>query len=219
MSENLKKSIAEEISENLKQHGLTAIPVQTLNEEAEASRYFAGTFEEFVEAAKILGAKGIFVEALYLEEDEFYYNSGVEEEDCDCCCDCCCDCDCDCDCDCEDDCKCGCKDEKCDCSDEEESCCCKDSDEECDCCCEDELWPEDLDGLDLSLLRPEIAKYERYIGECCGARLVVPGPDHLEVEIFAEWFDEFATLVDEASAEIEEDPAKVLEVIEKNCKE
>jgi hypothetical protein len=41
----------------------------------------------------------------------------------------------------------------------------------------------------------------------------------LEVEIFAEWFDKFATLVDEASAEIEEDPAKVLEVIEKNCAE
>lgn len=216
MSEELKKSIADEISENLKAHGLTAIPVQTLNEEAEASRYFAGTFEEFIEAAKILGAKGIFVEALYLEEDEFYYNSGVED-DCDCC-DCCCDCDC-----CDDDCCCEESEDKCCCKEKSEEksedCCCKDSEEDCECSCEEELLPEDLDGLDLSLIRPEIANYEQHIGECCGARLVVPGPDHLEVEIFAEWFDEFATLVDEASALIEEDPMKVLETIEKNCKD
>ncbi|MEE1067204.1 MAG: hypothetical protein UH678_01765 [Fibrobacteraceae bacterium] len=210
-----KKSVAEEISENLKAHGLMPIPVQTLNEEAEASRYFAGTFDEFIDAAKILGAKGIFVEALYLEEDEFYYNSGIEEDDCCDCCDCC-----DCDCECDDDCCCKDKSEEdCCCKNSEEKCCCEDSKEDCECSCDDELFPEDLDGLDLSLFRPEIAKYEQYIGECCGVRLVVPGPDHLEVEIFAEWFDEFATLVDEASAEIEEDPAKVLEVIEKNCAE
>src|SRR5574344_2695285 len=96
MREKIKKTVSDEICENIQKHGFLPIPVQTLNEDAEASRYFAGTFEEFLEAAKALNAKGIFVETLYLEEDEFYYDSGIEEDDdeddyyydCDCDCDC-----------------------------------------------------------------------------------------------------------------------------------
>ena len=73
------------------------------------------------------------------------------------------------------------------------------------------LEPEDLDGLDLSLLKPEIAKYVERVGESCGVRLTVPGVDHLEIEIFADWYDKFAELVDEASEIIEEDPVGALE--------
>ena len=58
MSEELKKSISDEICENIQKHGFLPIPVQTLNEEAEASRYFAGTFLEFIEAAKALNEIG-----------------------------------------------------------------------------------------------------------------------------------------------------------------
>ena len=70
--------------------------------------------------------------------------------------------------------------------------------------------PEDLDGLDLTLLKPQMAKFLDRIGEACGARLTVPGVDHLEVEIFADWYDEFAELVDEASEAIEIDPTDAL---------
>ena len=72
------------------------------------------------------------------------------------------------------------------------------------------MEPEDLDGLDLSLLRPEIAKFQDRIGESCGVRLTVPGVDHLEVELFADWYDQFAELVDEASDIIETDPSGAL---------
>ena len=213
MSEELKKSISDEICENIQKHGFLPIPVQTLNEEAEASRYFAGTFSEFLEAAKALNAKGIFVETLYLDEDEFYYDSGIEEDDDED--DYYYDCDCDCDCDCDES---ECTDEdleksdcECECSKEDLS---EDSDES-----DENVWidPEDLDGLDLSLLRPEIANYQDRIGESCGVRLTIPGVDHVEVEIFAEWYNTFAEMVDDAYEAIEIDPAAALEEMKANC--
>jgi hypothetical protein len=74
------------------------------------------------------------------------------------------------------------------------------------------VWidPEDLDGMDLSLLRPEIADFDKYIGDECGVRLTIPGVDHLEVEVFTDWYDKFAELVDDASESIEIDPAAAL---------
>ncbi|PWJ61584.1 MULTISPECIES: hypothetical protein [unclassified Fibrobacter] len=190
-----QKSISDEVCAYISKQKLLPIPVQTLNEEVEATRYFGGDLKEFIAAAKSLNAKSIFVETLYLEEDEFFYDSGIDDEeylamngaDSSCCC--CC----------GDDCKCGCKDDK------KAS---KKSKKE-----EDGVWlePEDLDGLDLSLLKPEMVKYMDRIGESCGVRLTVPGVDHLEVEIFADWYDEFAELVDEASEIIEEDPVGALE--------
>ena len=188
------KSISEIICDYIKKQKLSPIPVQTLNEEAASTRYFGGDLKEFIAAAKTLGAKGIFVETLYLEEDEFYYDSGMDDEeymalygndDCNCGCDC------------------KCKDKK--------GKKAKDDDSDVD-----GVWfePEDLDGLDLTLLKPQMAKYIDRIGECCGARLTVPGVDRLEVEIFADWYDKFAELVDEASEIIEEDPNGALEAIE-----
>lgn len=213
MSDEVKKSISDEICENIQKHGFLPIPVQTLNEEVEATRYFAGTFNEFLEAAKVLNAKGIFIETLYLEEEEFYYDSGVEEEDDelygeDCLFNDCCgeDCECDDDDDCDDDCDDDddkCDDDKCD----------DDKDDTC-------VWidPEDLDGLDLSLLRPEIADFQDRIGESCGVRLTIPGVDHVEVEIFADWYNTFASIVDDACDAIELDPAAALEEMKANCK-
>ncbi|MBR2211172.1 MAG: hypothetical protein IJ896_06875 [Fibrobacter sp.] len=188
------KSISEIICDYIKKQKLSPIPVQTLNEEAVSTRYFGGDLKEFIAAAKTLGAKGIFVEELYLEDDEFYYDSGMDDEeymalygndDCNCGCDC------------------KCKDKK--------GKKAKDDDSDVD-----GVWfePEDLDGLDLTLLKPQMAKYIDRIGECCGARLTVPGVDRLEVEIFADWYDKFAELVDEASEIIEEDPNGALEAIE-----
>ena len=188
------KSISEIICDYIKKQKLSPIPVQTLNEEAASTRYFGGDLKEFIAAAKTLGAKGIFVEVLYLEDDEFYYDSGMDDEeymalygndDCNCGCDC------------------KCKDKK--------GKKAKDDDSDVD-----GVWfePEDLDGLDLTLLKPQMAKYIDRIGECCGARLMVPGVDRLEVEIFADWYDKFAELVDEASETIEEDPNGALEAIE-----
>ena len=55
-----------------------------------------------------------------------------------------------------------------------------------------------------------MAKYLDRIGEACGVRLTVPGVDHLEVELFADWYDEFAELVDEASEAIEVNPNDAL---------
>lgn len=207
MSEELKKSISDEICENIQKHGFLPIPVQTLNEEAEASRYFAGTFSEFLEAAKALNAKGIFVETLYLDEDEFYYDSGIEEDDDED--DYYYDCDCDCDCDCDES---ECTDEDLEKSDCE---CSEDDSDEGD----ENVWidPEDLDGLDLSLLRPEIANYQDRIGESCGVRLTIPGVDHVEVEIFAEWYNTFAEMIDNAYEAIEIDPAAALEEMKANC--
>ena len=185
------KSISEIICDYIKKQKLSPIPVQTLNEEAASTRYFGGDLKEFIAAAKTLGAKGIFVEELYLEDDEFYYDSGMDDEeymalygndDCNCGCDC------------------KCKDKK--------GKKAKDDDSDVD-----GVWfePEDLDGLDLTLLKPQMAKYIDRIGECCGARLTVPGVDRLEVEIFADWYDEFAEMVDEASEAIELDPNGALE--------
>ena len=183
----VKKSITDIICDYIKKQKLSPIPVQTLNEEAESTRYFGGDLKEFIAAAKTLGAKGIFVETLYLEDDEFYYDSGMDDDEYmalygnDCCCD--------------GECKCGKGKKK------------KDDDSDVD-----GVWfePEDLDGLDLTLLKPQMAKYLDRIGEACGARLTVPGVDHLEVEIFADWYDKFAELVDEASEAIEVDPTDAL---------
>ena len=55
-----------------------------------------------------------------------------------------------------------------------------------------------------------MAKFLDLIGEACWSRLTVPGVYHLEVEIFADWYDEFAELVDEASEAIEIDPTDAL---------
>ena len=186
------KSITDVVCDYLKKQKLSPIPVQALNEEAETTRYFGGDLKEFIAAAKTLGAKGIFVETLYLEDDEFYYDSGMDDDEymalygnenveCECC---------------GENCKCG-KGKK------------KAKDDDSDV---DGVWfePEDLDGLDLTLLKPEMAKYLDRIGEACGVRLTVPGVDHLEVELFAEWYDEFAELVDEASEAIEIDPNDAL---------
>lgn len=175
------KSVTDEIFENLKKHGFSPIPVQELNSDAETVRYFGGNFPEFVEAAKVLGAKGIFVETLYLEDEEFYYDSGVEDDECEC----------------------------------ESECCCSKADDSEEKVEEDKnapIWldPEDLDGMDLALLKPELDDYNERIGDECGVRLTVPGPDHLQVEIFSDWYNDFATLVDEASEEIELDPPAAL---------
>ena len=192
-----KKSIIDEICDYIKKQKLSPIPVQTLSEEAASTRYFGGDLKEFIAAAKTLGAKGIFVEELYLEDDEFYYDSGMDDEEYmalygndDCCCD--------------GQCKCGKSEGK-------KGKKAKDDDSDVD-----GVWfePEDLDGLDLTLLKPQMAKYIDRIGECCGARLTVPGVDRLEVEIFADWYDKFAELVDEASEIIEDDPNGALEAIE-----
>ena len=198
-----EKSVTDLVCEHIKKQKLLPIPVQTLNEEAEATRYFGGDLKEFLAAAKTLGAKGIFVETLYLEDDEFYYDSGIDDEEYlamngdfnnECCCG--------------------------------ENCNCKKGDKKKSKKAEDDdkvdgvlLEPEDLEGLDLSLLRPEIAKFLDRVGESCGVRLTVPGVDHLEVEIFADWYDEFAELVDEASEIIEEDPNGALEQVEARFKE
>ena len=189
MAKNQKaqKSITDIVCEHIKKQKLLPIPVQTLNEDAEATRYFGGDLKEFLAAAKTLGAKGIFIETLYLEDDEFYYDSGMDDEEYmatygnECCC--------------NGECTCGKSDKKSkkNVKVEEEA---------------DGVWlePEDLEGLDLSLLKPEIAKFQDRIGEACGVRLTVPGVDHLEVELFADWYDKFAELVDEASDIIECDP-------------
>jgi len=209
-NQKVQKSISDEVCDYISKQKLLPIPVQTLNEEVEATRYFGGDLKEFIAAAKSLNAKSIFVETLYLEEDEFFYDSGMDDEEyletygagCNCGCQCCCGGECNC----GDDCKCGCKDEKK--ADKKSKKADKVEEEE-----EDGVWlePEDLDGLDLSLLKPEIASYMDRIGESCGVRLTVPGVDHLEVEIFADWYDEFAELVDEASEIIEDDPVGALE--------
>ena len=198
-----EKTVTDLVCEHIKKQKLLPIPVQTLNEEAEATRYFGGDLKEFLAAAKTLGAKGIFVETLYLEDDEFYYDSGIDDEEYlamngdfnnECCCG--------------------------------ENCNCKKGDKKKSKKAEEDdkvdgvlLEPEDLEGLDLSLLRPEIAKFLDRVGESCGVRLTVPGVDHLEVEIFADWYDEFAELVDEASEIIEEDPNGALEQVEAMFKE
>ena len=77
----VKKSITDIVCDYLKKQKLSPIPVQTLNEEAETTRYFGGDLKEFIAAAKTLGAKGIFVETLYLEEDEFFYDSGMDDDE------------------------------------------------------------------------------------------------------------------------------------------
>ena len=173
-----QKSISDEICDYLKKQKLSPIPVQTLNEDMETTRYFGGDLKEFIAAAKTLGAKGIFVETLYLEEDEFYYDSGMDDEEYmalygneECC---------------NGDCKCG----KCEGKKSKKA---KDDD-------------SDVDAVYL----PQMAKYLDRVGEACGARLTVPGVDHLEVEIFADWYDDFAELVDEASEAIEIDPTDAL---------
>ena len=206
-----QKSVTDLVCDHIKKQKLLPIPVQTLNEEAEATRYFGGDLKEFLAAAKTLGAKGIFVETLYLEDDEFYYDSGIDDEEylamngAD------------------SSCTCGCG-ENCDCKkgDKKKS---KNGSTSSPTEKDDDkvdgvlLEPEDLEGLDLSLLRPEIAKFLDRVGESCGVRLTVPGVDHLEVEIFADWYDEFAELVDEASEIIEEDPNGALEQVEAMFKE
>ena len=51
-----EKSVTDLVCEHIKKQKLLPIPVQTLNEEAEATRYFGGDLKEFLAAAKTLGA-------------------------------------------------------------------------------------------------------------------------------------------------------------------
>ena len=69
--------------------------------------------------------------------------------------------------------------------------------------------------MDLALLKPELDNYNERIGDECGVRLTLPGPDHLQLEIYTEWYDEFASLVEEASEEIELDPKAALKKMQK----
>ena len=62
------QSITDVVCDYITKQKLSPIPVQTLNEEAETTRYFGGELKEFIAAAKTLGAKGIFVETLYKED-------------------------------------------------------------------------------------------------------------------------------------------------------
>lgn len=172
----MSKTVTDEIFENLKKFGFLPVPVQEINSDAETCRYFGGNFNEFIDVANALGSKCVFVETLYLEDEEFYYDAGIEEDDCCCCCS-----------------------NHGEDPEEEKS----ESDDK-----DAPVWldPEDLDGFDLALLKPELDQYEERIGDECGVRLTLPGPDHLQVEIFTEWYNDFASLVDEASEEIELDP-------------
>lgn len=201
-----EQSMVDEISDLLKNNMLVPIAVQTLNDDCETVRYFEGTEEEFIEAAKLLGAKSIFIEPMYLEEDEFYYDSGMDDDEymqtygADCCCrGCNCEC-CDCKCDSEKDCD---KKESEECANNEDGVC---------------IEPEDLDGIDLSILKPEIAKYLDKVDEICGVRLTVPGVDHLQFELWESWYEDFAELVDEASDIIEDDPAEALKKLQDKYK-
>ena len=197
-----EKSISQQISENLRNHGFVPVPVQVLNDETSPVRYFTGDFDAFVETAKALDAKAIFIETLELEDEEFYYDAGIEEDvdeydDFD-----------DCECD----------DESCEGEKEEDKepveVAAKGAEAEEDV----SLWldPEDLDGMDLTLLNPELDTYLERVGEECGVRLSLPGPDRVEVEIFTDWYDKFAELVDACVDEIETDPAAALEKIKEN---
>ena len=104
-------------------------------------------------------------------------------------------------------------------------CCCKDNGEVVEDKSEEgkeaPIWldPEDLDGMDLTLLKPELEKYDERVGDECGVRLTIPGADHLQVEIFTAWYDDFAGLVDEASDEIELDPKAALKKMQEAVKE
>lgn len=188
------KNVTDEIFNNLKQFGFLPVPVQEINPEAETVRYFGGTFQEFVDVAKALGSKCVFVETLYLEDEEFYYDSGIEDDE-ECCGNCCGNCSCECD----------------------ES----DKDAEADKAEELPIWldPKDMEGMDLSLLKPELDKYNERVGDECGVRLTLPGPDHLQVEIFTDWYNDFASLVDDASEEIELDLKAALEKMQKAAKD
>lgn len=198
-----EKSISEQITENLRNRGFVPVPVQVLNDETTPVRYFTGDFDAFLETAQALGAKAIFIETLELEDEEFYYDAGVEEEDEDFDC-------------CDDDCEC----ESCDCEHEKAPESAETVENTEDAADEDDasLWldPEDLDGMDLTLLNPELDQYLERIGEECGVRLSLPGPDRIEVEIFTDWYDKFAELIDTAIDEIETDPAAALEKIKAN---
>lgn len=188
------KNVTDEIFNNLKQFGFLPVPVQEINPEAETVRYFGGTFQEFVDVAKALGSKCVFVETLYLEDEEFYYDSGIEDDE-ECCGNCCGNCSCECD----------------------ES----DKDAEADKAEDLPIWldPKDMEGMDLSLLKPELDKYNERVGDECGVRLTLPGPDHLQVEIFTDWYNDFASLVDDASEEIELYPKAALEKMQKAAKD
>ena len=188
------KNVTDEIFNNLKQFGFLPVPVQEINPEAETVRYFGGTFQEFVDVAKALGSKCVFVETLYLEDEEFYYDSGIEDDE-ECCGNCCGNCSCECD----------------------ES----DKDAEADKAEDLPIWldPKDMEGMDLSLLKPELDKYNERVGDECGVRLTLPGPDHLQVEIFTDWYNDFASLVDDASEEIELDPKAALGKMQKATKD
>ena len=47
-----EKSVTDLVCEHIKKQKLLPIPVQTLNEEAEATRYFGGDLKEFLAAAQ-----------------------------------------------------------------------------------------------------------------------------------------------------------------------
>ncbi len=189
-----EQSISGQIAETLRSKGFVPVPVQVLSADTSAVRYFVGDLDGFLEAAQALGSKAVFVETLHLEDDEFYYDAGSDDdfdED-------------------EEEEEEGTEVELEDVAEEV-----AEGEEEVD---EDAIFlsPEDLDGMDLSLLNPELAEYLEKVGEECGVRLTLPGPDHLEVEIFTDWYEKFMVLADEASDEIEIDPAEALKKFKAN---
>lgn len=181
------KTFSQTVLNKINNAGLLAIPVNVLNELEAPSRLFLGKLSDFLTAAKTLEAKAVFVEALFLEEDEFTYQAetcydpdleellpALEHE----------------------------ADENAESEAEPEY---------------SAIWvdAEDLDGFDLTMVDNRLAKYRDRIGQECGLRLALPGIDRLELEVYNEWYQKFAEIADKATERIESDPGAVLEKFQK----
>ncbi len=78
----------------------------------------------------------------------------------------------------------------------------------------DEESLEDLFGVDLALVDKQLDKFRKYVGEECGVRLALPGPDRLEFEMHPDWYEEFVELYNKTVEKLEEDPDSIREQLE-----
>jgi hypothetical protein len=140
-----------ELKERIKSACLYPIPVEAHNERGQIPELiFSGSVDQFLEAAKALGASVIFLFTSQLDEEDFYYESDLGD-----------------DYEFEDD------------ADDDEH---EDSDEP----------TANPESFDLTAALPSLAEFKKHIGQESWIQLTAKNRlVSINIQIFADWWDEF----------------------------
>lgn len=140
----------EDLFAQLRAQSVVPVALSSLGDEGSRSQLwdFDGSFDEFVQVAKELEVRAIFVVTFAFDENDFMYDPSDDEED--------------------------------------------------------EIIDEDGEPIDLTQLRPALARFRKHVGELVGYELVVSVGNDILVRFSnfgEEWYSQFSDLKDDAIAQ------------------